>query len=91
MWWTFTSNSVDKSFYSVSNNSNDGSNSNNNTLECNLDTIGARGPSKNSHMLSSRHYSWRGIKYDLVDEVWDFASRKWVIVYDPREVVDVKK
>jgi hypothetical protein len=91
MWWTFTSNSVHKFFYNVSNNNNDSSNSDNDTLECNPDTIGARGLSKNSHVLSLRHCSWRGTKCDLVDEVWDFANRKWVIVYDPREVVDVKK
>jgi hypothetical protein len=91
MWWTFTSNSVDKFFYSVSNNSNDKSNSDNDTLECNLDTIRGGSPSKNSHVLSLKHYSWKGTKCDLVDEVWDFVTRKWVIVYDPREVVDVKK
>jgi hypothetical protein len=91
MWWTFTSNSVCKSFSSVSNNSNDSSNSDNDTLECNPDIIGGGGPSKNSHVLTLRHYSWKGTKCDLVDEVWDFVTKKWVIVYDPREVVDVKK
>ncbi len=67
---------ADKSFYIVSNNNNDSSNSDNDTLECNLDTIGGRAPSKTSHVLPLRHCSWRGTKCDLVDEVWDFATRK---------------
>jgi hypothetical protein len=91
VWWTFTSNSANKSFHSVSNYINDSYNSDKDTLECNLDTIGGGGSSKNSHVLSLRHCSWRGTKCDLIDEVWDFAARKWIIVYNPREVVDVKK
>jgi hypothetical protein len=67
---------ADKSFYIVSNNNNDSSNSDNDTLECNLDTIGGRAPSKTSHVLPLRHCSWRGTKCDLVDEVCDFATRK---------------
>ncbi len=91
MWWTFTSNSANKSFYSVSNNSNDSYNSDNGTLECNLDTVRGGSPCKNSHVLSLRHCIWRRTKCDLVDEVWDFATRKWVTIYDPREIIIVKK
>jgi hypothetical protein len=46
------------------------------TLECNPDTIGGGGRSKNSHVLSLRHCSWRGTKCDLVDEVWVFVTKK---------------
>jgi hypothetical protein len=42
-------------------------------------------------VLSLRHCIWRRTKCDLVDEVWDFATRKWVTIYDPREIIIVKK